>query len=825
MGSTQKLAIPVTGMSCASCARRIETKLNAAEGVEQAAVNFAAEKVSVDYDPQKITIDQIITVIRDLGFDVAAVETRLKVSGMTCSACVQRVEKALSAHKGVLEAFVNISTETANVSFLPGITNVQELRDLITKAGYEAVPVDELNEEEEQRHKDLETQRQKRMFIFSAAFSIPLMSVMLLELTSLHLNHLFMSPLFQFALATPVQLIAGFQFYRGSYKALKAGGANMDVLVAMGTSAAYGLSLINTFFRTGPVYYEASAVIITLIILGKMLESRAKGRTSEAIKKLINLQAKTARVKRDGRTLDIPVAEVVIGDIVLVRPGEKIPVDGVIKTGHSSVDESMLTGESMPVDKKPGDEVIGATINKDGVFEFEASKVGENTVLAQIVKLVEEAQASKAPIQRFADHISSIFVPAVLGVAFLTFVMWYFVGDPGNLSTAVLNLTAVLVIACPCALGLATPTSIMVGTGKGAENGILIKGGEHLEAAGGIDTVVFDKTGTITRGEPGLTDLELSNDCDMTKDEVLKIAASAESVSEHPLARAVLKAALDKGLSVSEPENFEALPGLGIRCKVDGKEVLFGNMRLMQERGINAGGLKEQVTRLEEQGKTAMIIAIKGSPAAVIAVADQVKEGSREAIGFLTNIGLEVYMITGDNRRTAEAIASEVGIKRVLAEVLPGDKAGAIQKLQAEGHKVAMVGDGINDAPALATADVGIAIGTGTDIAMETSDITLIRGDLRGVVGSILLSRATLKNIKQNLFWALIYNTIGIPVAALGMLSPIIAGGAMAFSSVSVVTNALRLRNFDPYGDLKVYRGQDKHTKRNQVQVVPARKP
>jgi Cu+-exporting ATPase len=801
--SVEKITIPVTGMSCASCARRIELKLNAAKGVKGAAVNFAAEKVNVEYDPKETGFNKIIETIRDLGFDTAMTETRLKVSGMACSACAQRVERALAGHKGVLEAYVNLSTETAAVKFIPGITDTLDLRQVIERAGFKAAPAEEVNREAENRNKDLELQHQKRLFIFSAAFSFPLLSVMLLELFSLHINHLFMSPLFQFALATPVQFIAGAQFYRGAYKSLKSGGANMDVLVAMGTSAAYGLSLVNTFFRTGPVYYEASAVIITLIILGRMLEARAKGRTSEAIKKLVDLQAKTARVKRDGNIVDIPVEQVVVGDIVLVRPGEKIPVDGIIITGHSTVDESMLTGESIPVDKKVGDEVIGATINKEGAFEFEASKVGKDTALAQIVRLVEEAQASKAPIQRFADRISGIFVPAVVGAALLTFLVWYFIGDPGNISRAVLNLTAVLVIACPCALGLATPTSIMVGTGKGAENGILIKGGEHLEAAGGIDTIVFDKTGTITKGEPGLTDLEPVDGSQEDPEEILRLAASAERFSEHPLAKAVVQAALDRGIPLSEPEDFEAFPGFGIRCVVDGREVFFGNMRLLQEKNVDPEGLAGKAARLEEQGKTAMFLAVEGRPVAVIAVADRVKEEARESVRFLSSLGLEVYMITGDNRKTAEAIAREVGIDHVLAEVLPEDKAVAVEKLQNQGRKVAMVGDGINDAPALATADVGIAIGTGTDIAMETSDITLIRGDLRGVVGSILLSRATLKNIKQNLFWALIYNTIGIPVAAMGLLSPIIAGGAMAFSSVSVVTNALRLRKFDPYREFR----------------------
>jgi Cu+-exporting ATPase len=606
-------------------------------------------------------------------------------------------------------------------------------------------------------------------------------------------------------LATPVQFIAGWQFYRGAYQNLKHGTANMDVLVALGTSAAYFFSVANTFFTAGHVYYETATVIITLIILGRLLEARAKGRTSEAIKKLMGLQAKTARVIREGKEMDIPVEEVQVGDIVVVRPGEKIPVDGEIVEGSSSVDESMLTGESIPVDKNIGDEVIGATINKQGVLKFKATKVGAETALAQIIKIVEEAQGSKAPIQRFADVISSYFVPAVVGIAVITFFAWYFWAAPGDIARALINTTAVLVIACPCALGLATPTSIMVGTGRGAENGILIKGGEHLEKAYRIDTVVLDKTGTITKGEPEVTDI-IVTDSSLDENNLLQLAASVENNSEHPLGEAIVKAAKTRDLELSETGEFEAIAGHGVKSTIEGRKVLLGNRKLLEENGISFQKFNNQINKLENEGKTAILVAVDDQSAGIIAVADTVKETSAEAIAALKEINIEPVMITGDNKRTAKAIAHQVGIKpqNVLAEVLPEDKANEVNQLRKQGKIVAMVGDGINDAPALASADVGIAIGTGTDVAMEAADITLMRGDLRGIAASIKLSRATMRNIKQNLFWALIYNSLGIPVAALGYLSPILAGAAMAFSSVSVVTNALRLRRFDPYRDFKL---------------------
>ncbi|WP_278244300.1 copper-translocating P-type ATPase [Caldisalinibacter kiritimatiensis] len=596
---------------------------------------------------------------------------------------------------------------------------------------------------------------------------------------------------FQLILATPVQFIIGYRFYKGAYHSLKGGGANMDVLVAIGTSAAYFYSLYNVLVGIPHYYFESSAVIITLILLGKMLEAIAKGKTSEAIKKLIGLQAKTARVIRNGEEQDIPVEEVVEGDVVIVRPGEKIPVDGKIIEGNSSVDESMLTGESIPVDKRKGDEVVGSTINKHGTFKFTATKVGKDTVLAQIIKLVEEAQGSKAPVQRLADKISGVFVPTVVSISIITFIAWYLV--TGNFTNALISSVAVLVIACPCALGLATPTAIMVGTGKGAENGILIKGGEYLEKAHSIDTIVFDKTGTITKGEPEVTDI-----ISFAKDEdtVLTLAASAEKGSEHPLGEAIVKRAKEKEIEFKEIENFEAIPGKGIQAVIEGKTIYVGNRKLMIEKDIEIDNIEQDISKLEQEGKTAMLVSVSDKVIGIIAVADTIKEGSKEAIQQLRDMGVEIYMLTGDNQRTANAIAKEVGIKNVIAEVLPENKAEKIEELRNQGKRVGMVGDGINDAPALTIADVGFAIGTGTDIAMEAADITLMKGNLKDIVASIELSRKTMRTIKQNLFWAFAYNTAGIPLAAFGFLSPMIAGAAMALSSVSVVSNSLRLKRY-----------------------------
>lgn len=722
-------------------------------------------------------------------------QVTLNVTGMHCAACARRIETALGSLSGVKEAVVNLATERATVTFDPDRIQTEQLISAVTGLGYGANEVVETLQarDKEKVAREREIRRQTARFVFAAVLSFPLILAMFVHVLDLGVGRFLLNPYLQFALATPVQLIAGWQFYRGSYHALRSGAANMDVLVALGTTAAYVYSAMITFFGDGAVYFETSALVITLILLGKLLETIAKGRTSEAIRKLIGLQPRTARVVRNGHEIDIPVEQVVVGDIVIVRPGERIPVDGVIVEGASAVDESMITGESVPVDKAVGDEVIGATINKQGSFKFRATKVGKDTVLSNIVRLVEEAQGSKAPVQRLADKVSGYFVPAVVAVAILTLIISYALG--ASFTEALIRFTAVLVIACPCSLGLATPTAIMVGTGKGAEKGILIRSGEHLEKAHKIDTVVLDKTGTVTKGEPEVTDvIEIGQ----KREDLLSLAAAAERNSEHPLAAAIVRHAQSEGTDIPPAESFEAIPGRGVKASIQGKQVLVGNVRLMADLEIDTSAVSQQLDRLEAQGKTAMLVAVDQQIAGLIAVADTVKETSGAAIDALKKMGITVYMLTGDNERTAKAIASQVGIDEVLAEVLPEHKADQIEKLRSEGKCVAMVGDGINDAPALAVADVGIAIGTGTDVAIETADITLMSGDLRGIVAAIRLSRQTMRIIKQNLFWAFAYNTIGISVAALGYLSPIIAGAAMAMSSVSVVSNSLRLRKFDP---------------------------
>jgi Cu+-exporting ATPase len=792
--------IKIDGMSCAACANKIEKALNKIEGVQKANVNFATEKATIEYDEKKVGLGEFIKIVENLNYRVIIKKTDLKISGMTCAACANKIEKKLSSLPGVKNAVVNFATEKATVEYSDNQVSIADIKKTVKSLGYEAIlQEDKVDMDEEKARREAEIKKQTFMFAFSAILSLPLLLYMFAEMfTWQWVPKLIMEPKFQLVLATPIQFIAGWQFYKDSYYALKNKSANMSVLIALGTTAAYVFSFVVTFWGDfigqESVYYETAAIIITLIILGKLLEAIAKGKTSDAIKKLMGLQAKTARVVRNGEEVDIPIEEVEVGDLIIVRPGEKIPVDGIIKEGYSTVDESMLTGESIPVDKKIGDEVIGATINKHGTFKFEATKVGKDTALAQIIKIVEDAQGSKAPIQRLADVISAYFVPAVIAIAVITFLVWYFFVDPTNFTRALINFTAVLVIACPCALGLATPTSIMVGTGKGAENGILIKGGEHLEKAHKLTAVVLDKTGTITKGQPELTDVIALNSFD--RQEVLRIAAITEKGSEHPLAEAIVKGAENQGFKLASPEDFCAIPGHGVEAKIEGKLVLLGNRKLMKDRKIAVDQFEQDIVKLEEQGKTAMLMAIEDKMAGIIAVADTVKDNSKVAIKELLDLGIEVYMITGDNKRTAHAIAKQVGITNVLAEVLPEDKAEEVQKLKAQGKIVGMVGDGINDAPALASADVGIAIGTGTDVAMEAADITLMGGDLKGIPASIKLSKATMRNIKQNLFWALIYNTLGIPVAAFGFLSPVIAGAAMAFSSVSVVTNALRLKRW-----------------------------
>ncbi|MED1301402.1 copper-translocating P-type ATPase [[Bacillus thuringiensis] serovar konkukian] len=800
MNEQKEANLQISGMTCAACANRIEKGLKKVEGVHDANVNFALEKTKIMYNPQKTNPQQFKEKVESLGYGIVSDKAEFTVSGMTCAACANRVEKRLNKLEGVNEATVNFALESATVDFNPDEINVNEMKSAITKLGYKLeVKSDEQDGSTDHRLQEIE--RQKRKFIISFILSFPLLWAMVshFSFTSfIYLPDMLMNPWVQLALATPVQFIIGGQFYVGAYKALRNKSANMDVLVALGTSAAYFYSVYLSIQSIGSsehmtdLYFETSAVLITLIILGKLFEAKAKGRSSEAIKKLMGLQAKTATVVRDGTEMKILIEEVVAGDIVYVKPGEKIPVDGEIIEGKSAIDESMLTGESIPVDKKIGDIVIGSTMNKNGFLKVKATKVGRDTALAQIIKVVEEAQGSKAPIQRVADQISGIFVPVVVGIAIITFAVWMIFVTPGDFGGALEKMIAVLVIACPCALGLATPTSIMAGSGRSAEYGILFKGGEHLEATHRLDTVILDKTGTVTNGKPVLTDVIVADG--FHEEEILRLVGAAEKNSEHPLAEAIVEGIKEKKIDIPSSETFEAIPGFGIESVVEGKQLLIGTRRLMKKFNINIEEVSKSMEALEREGKTAMLIAIDKEYAGIVAVADTVKDTSKAAISRLKKMGLDVVMITGDNTQTAQAIAGQVGIDHVIAEVLPEGKAEEVKKLQAQGKKVAMVGDGINDAPALATADIGMAIGTGTDVAMEAADITLIRGDLNSIADAIFMSKMTIRNIKQNLFWALAYNGLGIPIAAFGFLAPWVAGAAMAFSSVSVVLNALRLQ-------------------------------
>ena len=803
----KKESFGVTGMSCASCVARIEKGLKQNAGVLNVAVNLAMENATVEYDETLVPRQDIITSIKNAGYGVIeespqtgnAVE--LNLTGMSCASCAARIEKTLQNLPGVESAGVNFAAGKAYVDYDPTLADIPAMIKAVEDTGYGAEVADTGSVDREKEIRQKEIRNLKITFIVSVLLSLPLLAAMVTALFKIDIPFLH-APWFQLVIATPVQFIIGWRFYKKAYYSLKVLSPGMDMLVAMGTSAAYFFSIYNGFIKKTPagsrpdLYFEASAIIITLILLGKFLEAVAKGKTSEAIKKLIGLQPRHARVIRDGKEIDIPIETVIVGDTILVRPGEKIAVDGHIVTGNSAVDESMLTGESIPVEKKPGDPVIGGTINKNGSLTFTATKVGKDTVLANIIKVVQEAQGSKAPIQDLADRVAGIFVPVVLLIAVVTFLIWMFF--IGNSTMAIIAAVSVLVIACPCALGLATPTAIMVGTGKGAENGILIKNAGSLETAYKIDTVIFDKTGTITTGEPAVTDIVPA--AGMNPTDLLTAAAGAEKRSEHPLGEAIVRKAVDDGLSLHEPENFSALPGKGISAVIQGKSILVGTQDLMNAGNIDTGELNEDVQRLETEGKTVMYVANDNVFSGIIAVADTVKEDSREAVGRLRDLGIETYMITGDNQRTAGAIGEQVGIKEthLLAHVLPEHKAHEVRKLQDKGHRVSMVGDGINDAPALAAADIGIAMGTGTDIAIETGDIILMNGNLKTLSTAIALSRKTMVKIKQNLFWAFVYNTVGIPFAAFGLLSPIIAGAAMAFSSVSVVSNSLSLKRFKP---------------------------
>ncbi|WP_434753126.1 heavy metal translocating P-type ATPase [Paenibacillus amylolyticus] len=820
-----KTTLHITGMTCAACSTRVEKGLSRMEGVHQANVNLAIEQATISYDPKTTNVNALRDKVASLGYGTVMESVDLDITGMTCAACSARIEKGLSRLPGVSQANVNLALETGHIEYAAGALKPSDITAKIKQLGYGAEL--QLTQEESTSVRERELQRKKWKWMISALLSIPLLWAMVAHFSftsGIYVPELFLNPWFQLLLATPVQFVIGWQFYVGAYKALRNGSANMDVLVALGTSAAFFYSLYLTVtsgylpsagmgqgmdhgamgtdvgttagaaaMPMVELYYETSAILITLILLGKWFEAVAKGRSSQAIKSLIELAPREARVIRDGQEVLIPASYVAVGDLVLVKPGDSIPVDGIVEEGQSSVDESMLSGESLPVDKKPGDPVTGATMNKNGVLRIQATRVGSDTALSQIIKVVEQAQGSKAPIQRIADVISGIFVPIVVGIAVLTFLIWYLFASPGDFAGSLEKAIAVLVIACPCALGLATPTSVMAGSGRAAEYGILFKGGEHLESAQQIQTVVLDKTGTVTQGKPVLTDVVTAPG--WTESELLKRVGAAEQSSEHPLAEAIVNGIREKGLLLEPAASFENIPGYGVRATVSGEEILVGTRRLLADANVEVPAESiQQMNALEEQGRTAMLVAAQGQWAGIIAVADTIKDTSREAIGRLQAMGIDVIMITGDNERTARAVAEQAGIRSVLAEVLPEGKAAEVKKLQESGLKVAMVGDGINDAPALATADIGMAIGTGTDVAMEAADITLMRGDLNSIADAIEMSRRTMGNIKQNLFWALGYNVIGIPIAAVGFLAPWLAGAAMAFSSVSVVLNALRLQ-------------------------------
>ena len=838
----KQVTLPITGMHCTNCSDTVARELGKLEGVAAANVNYATEKATVTFNPSVLSESIIIERIKDIGYGVATGEIELPITGMHCVNCAATVEKALNEMgPSVVSATVNFATEKAQIAYIPGQVTPTDLIAAIKGAGYGVVEADPDQQlaDVEQAARKTEIHEQTRKFWIGIAFSLPLFLFSMARDFALlgTWSDALWGNWLMFALATPVQFYVGWDYYTGGFKALRNGAANMDVLVAMGSSAAFFYSLPVTVALTlgstalgSHVYFETSAVIITLIKLGKLLEVRAKDQTGAAIKKLMGLQAKTARVVRNGEEIDIPIEQVVVGDVVIVRPGERIPVDGVIIEGNSAVDESMLTGESIPVDKEEGDPIIGATINKQGRLKFEAHKVGAETALAQIIRLVQEAQGSKAPIQRLADRVASVFVPAVIAIAAVTLLVWWFVVDVG-FTPSMIRMVAVLVIACPCTLGLATPTAIMVGTSRGAEQGILFKDSKALELAHSLKVIILDKTGTITTGKPSVTDVvsaegdtlsviteALGNGVELEEKQqeeaaLLWLAGSAERGSEHPIGDAIVGAAQARGLPLVEPSRFEALAGHGVLAQVEGHQVALGNLKMMNEQNVDLNGLRTEAEKLQAHPKSVIWVAIDGKAAGLIAVADTIKPGSKEAIAQMHRLGLQVVMVTGDNQATAESIGNVLGIDRILAEILPEDKAAEVKKLQQEMERrseaigcVAMVGDGINDAPALAQADVGIAIGTGTDVAMEAADVTLIRGDLRSVPEAIALSKATMHVIKQNLFWAFFYNVLLIPVAAgvlhpftflpmmLRALHPVLAALAMAFSSVTVVANSLRMK-------------------------------
>jgi len=805
------ITIPIKGMTCASCVSNVEKGLMEVEGVGTVSVNLASENASITYDNSKVTVSEFVKKIKDTGYSPITSKIVLPISGMSCASCVHHVENALKNLNGVVDAQVNLAAENASVEYITEMVTNEDLKKAVSSAGnYQVLEIEEGEDpaEIEKRERGKGYKKLKQKFIFSAVFAG------LILILSMKKFFPFLSRLDEqislyilFTLTTPVIFYPGSQFYRGFWSALKHKSADMNSLVAIGTASAFIYSTFATFNTgffeksgfTHAVYFDTAAVIITLILLGKLLESRAKGQTSEAIKKLMDLQAKTARVLRGGKEIDIPIKEVVLGDLVIVRPGGKIPVDGIVTAGYSAVDESMVSGESIPVEKKKDDEVIGATLNKTGSFTFKATRIGKETFLSQIIKMIRDAQGSKAPIQRIADKIASVFVPVVVSIAVVTFIIWFLIGPTFN--HALLNFIAVLIIACPCAMGLATPTAIITGTGKGAESGVLIKGGEALETAHKINSIVFDKTGTLTTGKPLVTDIIGFNN--FQEHDVLKFAAAVEKGSEHPLGEAIVHEAEKRKISADKVDAFRAFPGKGIKARVNGNEVFLGNKGFMESLDIFVTNGETKSIQLADEGKTPVYLALNKDLIGIIAIADVLKENSVVIVQQLKDLNLEVNIITGDNKRTADAIGRQVGITGVLAEVLPDRKALEIKKLQEMGKVVAMVGDGINDSPALAQADIGIALGSGTDVALEASDITLISNDLKGVINAIKLSKKTMRTIKENLFWAFIYNILGIPIAAgilypfFGvLLNPMFASLAMAFSSVSVVSNSLRLKKY-----------------------------
>ena len=810
----ENITLPVKGMSCASCSARIEKKVGELEGVISAHVNFAAEVASIEFDPQKISADQFPMVIEKLGFEVPRLSKTFPVEGMTCASCVSRVEKKLSSLQGVHAVDVNLATEQVLVDYISALVDFESLRSALEEAGYRLLPEKPVcsSGDEERYLKHLSEIKLKLIFSGLTSLMVMFLSMQGESLFNTQLQALNIT---LFILATPVQFYCGGQFYRGAFNGLRHGYADMNTLIAVGTSTAYFYSawvtLLPGLSASLDVYYDTSVMIITLVLLGRWMEARAKHNASSAIKKLMGLQPKTAHVEREGKELEVSLEDLTMGDVVLVRPGEKIPVDGILIEGQSSIDESMLTGESVPVEKKSGDEAIGASLNKTGFFKMRVTRMGKDTVLAQIIQLVKQAQGSKAPVQRLADKIAGIFVPAVIGLALLAFAFWWGFGDSfGPLPTtpflfALMIFISVMIIACPCALGLATPTAIMVGTGKGAEMGILIKSGEALEQAEKLDTIVFDKTGTLTFGKPEVADVLLSPAAVLNADRLLLLAGSLEKQSEHPLAQAVVMEAKKHNLRLETVSGFEALPGFGVQGKIENKNVFLGNIKLMQEQKIDFSSMNDDLEKLATQGKTPMLLSLDGKLEGLITTTDKLKPYAKECVHRLKRMGLKVMMVTGDNRKTAQAVAQQLDIDDVISEVLPSGKRDEIRKLMEEGRKVAMVGDGINDAPALAESTVGIALGSGTDVAMEASDITLVTSDLRAVAQAIELSRRTMAKIRQNLFWAFFYNVLGIPIAAgilypfYGvLLKPVFAAVAMSLSSVSVVGNSLLLKRFSP---------------------------